>query len=171
MKKFTLLLSMLTVVFALHAQQPEANLKSAKQDTNFCELYMSLNDADAATGKFNLYLNNQSVLTIYCGDRVIYKIYSTGKVTISDKNHKPFFDIQAKPGAKYYFEIDKGFWRRFFHLHNFTEEGDIESFMHFTFWNRMLNTSSGWHFDSGTKDYRKTVIKKEDPNHPICIQE
>ncbi len=170
MKNFIFALAITLVSFTAFAQHPEdSQAQPAKLDTGYCELYLVLNDVDAYDYSFNLYLNNEQIIKINNGTRMTYKIHSRGKVMISDKGHKPFFEFQAKPGAKFYFEIDKKFGGRFFHLHNYSTESEIQNYLHFIFWNRNINgTTGGGILDNKTKDYIKNINMGEAIDSHIC---
>ena len=174
MKNFIFALAITFVSLTTFAQhQEDSQSQTAKLDTGYCELYMSLNDLDADNYPFNLYLNNQFIILINNGDRLIYKIKSKGKVTISDKGHKPFCDIQSKPGAKYYIEISKKFAGHYFYLVNYDKDSEIDKYLHFVFWDRLYRGSAGAvrgnvFKDDYTTDYRHTIKIEENPANPIC---
>jgi hypothetical protein len=179
MKKIIILCAWLFITADAIAQQENTQTPVIKKDTGVSELYLVLNDPDAIDFTFNLYLNNHQITDIKNGTRMIYRIHSTGKVKISDKGHKPFFEILAEPGHKYYFEIEKKFGGRFFHLHSFSTEADIQDYMHFIFWNRNINSIGGKSLiaeilDKKTDDYlrncfdllnRNSIVSKDVYNY------
>ena len=169
---FTLATCLISI-FSYAQQTNESKSTAVKPDTSFCEIYISLNDIDAIDYTFNLMLNDQHVAKIKNGTRMIYRIFSSGKVTISDNGHKPSIDFQAKHGSKFYFELSKKFGGRYFHIKNYNTDSEIQQYLHFIFWNG--NSNSGiapvlWQtvITTDSKDHRITIQAQEDLNHPIC---
>jgi len=131
------------------------------KDSAYCELYFSLNDNDAINHYFNLNLNKVFVTKLTFANRLIYRIYSTGEVLISDNNHEPFATIEAKPNSKYYFRLSKKFGGRYFKMEQFKTEIEIQEYFHFYFWVKYSDTP-------GSDDRGLTIEMTENHSNPIC---
>ncbi len=104
-------------------------LSETPDTSTFALIYVYLNWFDAQNYQFNLFLNDVSVMKIFNRTRLVYKIYSEGNVTVSDKKHKPFLTLNIKHGGNYYIRLRKYGTGRYFNICEINFPGEIPEYL------------------------------------------